>query len=114
MMFMGCHIGYAEMLLKVRAPTNHMVPYRIRRNADKGAHQGEGPTCERKNAKERTPFPTNHRGSCLQRRNAINPFPPPNLGREEVAEMPVSIRPNNNDQRPPPLRRNAIAIAPRN
>jgi hypothetical protein len=81
-------------------PPVYKVPNCTRRNATKGAHSREGSLGQRKNAKDRTPFPTNHRGSCLQRRNAIDPSPPPNLGHAVLAEMPSDCRPNNTDQRP--------------
>lgn len=59
-------------------------------------------------------LPINYRGPNISRRNAPMASPPPNLGQCRPAAMPKSGRPNNTDQRPPPFRRNAIALAPRN
>jgi len=60
MMSMGCHNCYAEMLLKVRA-------------------QGEGSFNKRRNAIAQPPFPINHRGPSVVRRNAKKGAPPPVL-----------------------------------
>ena len=68
-------------------PPVYRVPYRLRRNATKGAHQREGSPARRKNAKERTPFPINHRGPTEMRRNATGHSPPPNLGHTSSAAM---------------------------
>ena len=68
-------------------PPVYRVPYRLRRNATKGAHQREGSPARRKNAKERTPFPINHRGPSRSRSNAIDMSPPPNLGHTSSAAM---------------------------
>ena len=69
------HHTIAEMLSRIRPATFYMVPHKVRRNANLSAHQREGPVVVHRNVNMSLPFPTNHRGSCLQRRNAIDPSP---------------------------------------
>lgn len=82
----GGHRQLAEMPFYLRPQINHMVPLHHRKNATNGAH---------------------HWGPSTSRSNAIDISPPPNLGHCRPAAMPKSGRPNNNDQRPLPVRNNA-------
>lgn len=149
-LFTRCHIGYAEMLLKVR--TKGIANNRTQKcqidvallNQSHGATQGpqkcyidRAPTsfygalhglqkCQlngaplgRAKGKAQKcqclfTLPNQSHGAIFTPQQCQRMHAPSNLGHEEDPEMPVSSRPNNTDQRPPPLRRNAIAIAPRN
>ena len=59
-------------------------------------------------------LPNQSHGAIFTPQQCQRMHAPSNLGHAVLAEMPNDCRPNNNDQRPPPLRRNAIAITPRN
>ena len=53
----------------------------------------EGSTTSRRNANRGLPFPTIYRGPYFLRRSAIVHSPPPNLGHQQAAEMPLRRRP---------------------
>ena len=53
----------------------------------------EGSVNKHKNVRRSTPFPTSYRGSVLDRRNAKDDAPPPNLGHLNYATMLISKRP---------------------
>lgn len=72
----------------------------------------EGSTTSRRNANRGLPFPTIYRGPSTQRRNAIDPPPPPNLGHSKIIRNDTLSSPNN--QRPVQTRRNANPPSPRN
>ena len=74
----------------------------------------EGSANERSNVRRSTPFSTSYRGSVLDRRNAKDDAPPPNLGHLNYAAMLISKRPINFNQRPNRIRRNALFPTPRN
>lgn len=93
-LFTWCRTGHAEMLLKVRT---------------KGRVTWATQKCHRSYT-----LPNQSHGAIFTPQQCQRMHAPPNLGHAVLAEMPSDCRPNNTDQRPPPLRRNAIAIAPRN
>lgn len=74
----------------------------------------EGSDYARRNANAGLLFPTSYRGSVLDRRNAKDDSPSPVLGHLNYAEMLISKRPINFNQRPNRVRRNALYRTPRN